>query len=226
MNRYTIVALMFLSALLSADKVWGIGWTDKWSVESESTQWSVKPLGGDTLEITSPMGLTLWYKRPFRGDATVEYDAAVMYEGFSGDRLSDMNLFWMASDPCAKTIWDRMGQRNGNFKKCSQLQLYYFGYGGNSNRTTRFRRYDGNPDPKLLKEYTDTAHLLLPNRWYHVEIESRGKYIRIYVNKELLVDFCDEHPLRRGWFGFRTTHSRTRIANFRYRLTSKTNISR
>ena len=83
-----------------------------------------------------------------------------MDEGNEGDRLSDMNVFWMASDPEAKDIWARADWRSGIFLRCYTLQMYYLGYGGNSNTTTRFRRYTGDGRgvdsadyrPAILKE--------------------------------------------------------------------------
>ena len=78
------------------------------------------------------------------GKVTIEYDACVVVEA-EGDRLSDLNCFWMASDPqYPDNIWKREKWRNGIFLNCYSLQLYYMGYGGNHNSTTRFRRYDGN----------------------------------------------------------------------------------
>ena len=51
------------------------------------------------------------------------------------------------------------------------------GYGGNHNSTTRFRQYfakaadtsDAIARP-VIKEYTDKAHLLIPNKWYDIKI--------------------------------------------------------
>ena len=180
-------------------------WQSKWCVESESPDYKVTQLGGDTLEILSPKGLTLWHRQKLKGDMTVEYDACVVDEGKPGDRLSDMNLFWMASDPKAKDIFQRMAQRNGVFANCSQLQLYYLGYGGNYNSTTRFRRYYGEPKPAIVKEYTDADHLLKPNHWYHLRVQSLKGLVNIYVDGKLIVSYRDANPLTSGWFGFRTT---------------------
>lgn len=193
-----------------------------WQVESESPDWSVT-FRGDTAEITAPKGLTLWRKEKMSGDVTVEYDACVVMER-PDDRLSDLNCFWMASDPGARDVFANAGKRKGEFVKCYGLRLYYLGYGGNHNTTTRFRRYDGDSRgitdaafrPKILKEYTDAAHLLEPNRWYHVKITRRGRQTEYFIDGERLVDFRDADPLTEGWFGFRTTLSRTRITNFRY----------
>ena len=158
------------------------------------------------------------------GRVTIEYDACVVVEK-EGDRLSDLNCFWMASDPtCPDNIWKREKWRNGIFLNCYSLQLYYMGYGGNYNSTTRFRRYDGNEagiaDPKIRpaiwKEYTDADHLLKANHWYHIKITNEDNRVSYYIDGERLVDFRDAEPLTEGWFGFRTTLSRTRITNFRY----------
>ena len=194
-----------------------------WRVESESADYKVT-LRGDTCELLSPKGLTLWRKQKIQQGTTIEYDACIVDEGQPGDRLSDLNAFWMASDPKAKDIWSRANWRSGIFTRCYTLQMYYLGYGGNYNSTTRFRRYNGDEAgvsdatkrPTILKEYTDKAHLLKPNHWYHIKIESTitGR-TRFYVNGERIVDYLDAEPLKEGWFGFRTTLSRARITNFK-----------
>lgn len=194
-----------------------------WKVESESPDYKVT-FRGDTAEILSPKGLTLWRKEKMSGTVTIEYDACVMDEGRPGDRLSDLNCFWMASDPQSPDIWKRAKWRSGIFNRCYSLQLYYLGYGGNHNSTTRFRRYDGNEAgvtsadarPAIWTEYKDEAHLLKPNKWYHIKITNEGNRVSYYINGERLVDFRDASPLVSGWFGFRTTLSRTRITNFSY----------
>lgn len=192
-----------------------------WTVESESKDYRVT-FRGDTCELSAPKGLTLWRKQVMTTDMVVEYDAQVVDEGQPGDRVSDLNAFWLASDPQHKDIWSRQEWRQGIFVRCYTLQMYYLGYGGNYNSTTRFRRYDGDERgvdsvayrPAILKEYTDGNHLLRANHWYHVKIESTGGRTRFYMDGQLLVDYLDPTPLRRGWFGFRTTLSRTRITNF------------
>ena len=194
-----------------------------WQVESESPEYKVS-FKGDTCEILSPKGLTLWRKEKIQQEMTVEYDACVADEGKTGDRLSDMNAFWLASDPHAKDIWTRAAWRSGIFTRCYTLQMYYLGYGGNYNSTTRFRRYNGDEAgvddatkrPAILKEYTDKDHLLKANHWYHVKIESTiTGHTRFYIDGECIVDYLDPQPLENGWFGFRTTLSRTRITNFK-----------
>ena len=193
-----------------------------WQVESESPDYRVT-FSGDTCEILSPKGLTLWRKEKMKAGMTVEYDACVVDEGREGDRLSDLNCFWLASDPNAKDLWARAAWRSGIFVRCYTLQMYYLGYGGNYNTTTRFRRYDGDEAgvedaarrPAILKEYTDKDHLLEANHWYHVKIESKLGHTRFLIDGECIVDYLDPQPLEEGWFGFRTTLSRTRLTNFK-----------
>ena len=198
-----------------------------WHVESESPDYKIS-FSGDTAEIFAPKGLTLWRNEKMSGNTTIEYDASICDTGMPGDRLSDLNCFWMASDPKAPTnIRKRESWRKGIFVNCYSLQLYYLGFGGNHNSTTRFRRYDGNEDgitneaarPKILKEYTDPAHLLEPNKWYHIKITNDNGRVQYFINGERLVDFLDPTPLTEGWFGFRTTAARARIANFSYTCT-------
>lgn len=210
-----VVALFaFFVSCPAVGKPVQLPWQKLWTVESESPHYSVTPLGGDTLEIRAPKGLTLWYNSRLRGDVTVEYDAQVVVAD-SADRLSDLNSFFMASDPTAKSVFVNMAQRGGVFARQTALQMYYLGYGGNYNTTTRFRRYTGAGRPPVITEYTDSAHLLQANHWYHVRMVKRAAVVRYYVDGECIVDYTDPSPLSGGWFGFRTTLSRTRVASFR-----------
>ena len=236
MNMRTIVAFLLVTACHTLQAQSGLDQRhfDKyWQVESESPQYQVS-FSGDTCEIVSPKGLTLWRRQKMKQGTTVEYDACVVDEGKPGDRLSDLNAFWLSSDPHAKDLWARARWRSGIFLRCYTLQMYYLGFGGNHNTTTRFRRYDGDEAgvddaarrPAILKEYTDAEHLLKANHWYHVKIESTttGR-TRFYMDGECIVDYLDPQPLKEGWFGFRTTLSRTRITNFQVRQTSACSLS-
>lgn len=177
----------------------------------------------DTLEIKTQGGFTLWRKEKMSGNIEISYSACVMDEGQGGDRLSDLNCFWMASDPLSpENIFERSQWRAGFFEKYYSLKMYYLGYGGNSNSTTRFRKYDGDwgafsqtkKRPAVITEYTDSAHLLKPNHWYKIRIVCHNNRIQYFMDNELLVDYQDEQPLRSGWFGFRTTKARVRITEF------------
>lgn len=192
-----------------------------WKIESEGK--CKVSFRGDTAEFVAPKGLSVWRKEKMKGRVVIEYDAQVVDEG-PEDRLSDLNCFWMASDPNASDIWKNLDKRGGKFVNSYTLRLYYLGYGGNHNTTTRFRRYSGdargveNPDfrPAIIKEYTDAENLLKPGKWYHIKITTDGLRTQYFIDGKRLVDFRDPDPLTEGWFAFRTTLSRTRFANFSY----------
>ena len=197
-----------------------------WTLEAESPKTSIT-WRGDTADIISPQGTTLWWKEKMKGNVVIEYDARVVVEDGQSEewnRLSDLNCFWMASDPKASDVFARMKQRGGKFVNTYNLQLYYLGFGGNYNKTTRFRRYTGDARavedatfrPAILKEYADTPHLLKPNHWYHIKLECRDGRVKYWIDGECLVNYCDPHPLTEGWFGFRTTLSHTQLCHFKY----------
>ena len=189
-----------------------------WVVESEDEGYVVEWKNDSLCRIVAPKGLTMWYKKKLDDGAVIEYDALV-----KGNRVSDLNCFWMATDPGAKdgSVFERMGERKGKFENCYSLKLYYVGYGGNYNTTTRFRRYDGDTNelnrPQVLKEYTDNANLLQRNHWYHVKISTCNGKVEYTIDGRKLVDWTDGNPLKSGWFGLRTTLSEVWMRNFKVR---------
>jgi len=197
--------------------------SQNWEIEAESS-YQFKHLKDDScLDITASKGLTLWYKFPFQGDICIKYEACVVSNGGTLDRVSDLNSFWMATDPSnPDSLFVGKNDRKGTFGRYYSLQLYYMGYGGNGNSTTRFRRYDGKYDefkkdgkrPEILVEYTDSAHLIRPNHWYSIEIRMKDGRVQYLQDGEVLVDYLDPNPLKRGWFAIRTTTNHMRVRNF------------
>lgn len=191
-----------------------------WIVESESPYHEIHL--GDTIDIKAPKGLTLWYTQKLKAPVTITYQACIVDEGKVGDRLSDLNCFWMATDPQASTIFDRMDWRQGNFLRSYSLKQYYLGFGGNSNTTTRFRLYDGNDNaeknaelrPAIIKEYTDQDHLLKANHWYTIRIVVKQDSTAIYFDGEKIADYQGKDALTSGWFGIRTTQAHLRFTSF------------
>lgn len=153
-------------------------------------------------------GATVWLDKPLAGDLVIRYTRRVVIAGGRNDRLSDFNHFWMARDPRNANLFTR----GGKFEDYDDLQLYYAGMGGNTNTTTRFRRY-GDGQRVLLAEHKDPAHLLEPNRDYQVEIAVYKGCTRMLVDGKPVFSFRDPQPLTRGYFGFRTTWSRQTIDN-------------
>lgn len=85
------------------------------------------------------------------------------------------------------------------------------GYGGNHNSTTRFRQYYGG-GPSLndsiarpvIKEYTDPAHLLFPNQWYHIQIRVQKGITTYRINGEELFRLSIKRQRRRRTFRIET----------------------
>jgi hypothetical protein len=169
------------------------------------------------LSIDVPAGCTLWFKPELSGAVAIEYEARMMHAGRSNDRVSDLNAFWMATD--ARSPGDFFAvKRSGKFSDYNQLRAYYVGQGGNSNTTTRFRRYIGDPTERpLLPEHDRKEPLLKPNVWVPIRLVAMGNRIRYYADGKLIFDYNDPVPYTRGRFGFRTTASHIQIRKFEIR---------
>lgn len=166
------------------------------------------------LVIDDTAGCTVWFREPLEAPVTIRYTAKVS----SANRVSDLNCFWMASDPARPDDLFGPGHgRTGKFATYDPLKTYYVGYGGNTNTTTRFRRYDGTGARPLLPEHDRTTpeFLLKPDHAYEITLvagaDGRMQFIR---DGEVVFDWTDPEPLRRGWFGFRTVWSRLEITDF------------
>ncbi|NII25283.1 hypothetical protein HB364_09335 [Pseudoflavitalea sp. X16] len=152
-------------------------------------------------------GVTTWLKKILSGNILIEYKRRVIAESGVNDRVSDLNQFWMATDPRNPHLFTR----NGVFEAYDSLQLYYVGMGGNTNSTTRFRKYHGNGQKPLLQEYLDKTHLLQPNKTYTVQTVVYNGATQFIVDGIPYFTWKDSSPLTSGYFGFRSTWSRQAI---------------
>jgi hypothetical protein len=156
-------------------------------------------------------GATVWLNKKLSGNLLIEYKRKVILDNGPNDRLSDLNQFWMATDPRNVNLFTRTGV----FAQYDSLLLYYVGFGGNTNSTTRFRKYNGKGDRVLLTDLTDKAHLLEPNREYSIKITVYNGLTKFFVDDMEYFSFLDKEPLHEGYFGFRTTKSRQEIDDLR-----------
>jgi len=192
---------------------------DNFTTSLDTTLWKVEMVPGENasvhvqngkLVIDSPGGVSVWFNKKLTGDLVIEYDWKVIVAGGKNDRLSDLNQFWMATDPKNENLFTR----NGKFEAYDSLSLYYVGMGGNTNSTTRFRKYHGNGSKPLLQEYTDEAYLLRANHTYHIKIVVNNGTTSFSVDGKQYFSYKDPQPLKEGFFGFRSTWSRHEIDNF------------
>ncbi len=153
-------------------------------------------------------GVTVWLNHLLEGNIAIEYERTVVVDTGVNDRLSDLNQFWMATDPSA----DNLFSRSGVFESYNPLSLYYVGMGGNTNTTTRFRKYEGDGTKPLLYEH---ARRLKANHTYFIRTEVVDGVTTFSVDGEVLFTHTDPNPLTKGYFGFRSTYSRQAIDNVR-----------
>lgn len=156
-------------------------------------------------------GATVWFAKKLSGNILIEYKRTVIMKEGRNDRLSDLNQFWMATDPANKQVFTRKGA----FSEYDSLLLYYVGMGGNTNTTTRFRKYTGSGERVLYGDSTGKASLLQPNKEYLITTVVYNGFTQFFVDGRRFFSFRDPQPLREGYFGFRTTQSRQEIRSFR-----------
>ncbi|MFZ6765766.1 DUF6250 domain-containing protein [Undibacterium sp. Di26W] len=183
----------------------------QWQVESADTLHSNISVANHQLLIDAAAGVTVWFKQKLSGDILVRYTRRVVMEQGRNDRLSDLNQFWMATDPRNPHIFTRKGV----FEQYDALRLYYVGIGGNTNTTTRFRKYQGNGERTLLAELNGSDALLQANRDYVIETAVYQGCTRLLVDGKVFFSYQDKDALRDGYFGFRTTQSRQQIRDFK-----------
>jgi hypothetical protein len=199
--------------LIFRDNFWGS--LDNWIVETPPSPHAKVSKQKGELVMDVNGGATVWLNKKLSGNILIEYKRRVVMQGGVNDRLSDLNQFWMASDPDKADLFTR----SGVFAEYDGLRMYYVGFGGNYNTTTRFRKYTGTGERVLLQEVTEPAFLLQANKEYRIRIVVYQGHTYFYVDGRQVFSFADPDPLREGYFGFRTTQSHHRIDDFRvYRL--------
>ena len=190
--------------------------SDRWVIEQQPG--GTVRIGGGVLEIEDVAGCTVWWRQRLTVPVVIRYEATVVSAGGPHDRVSDLNCFWMATDPRSPDDLFFPGHgRTGKFTDYDRLRTYYVGQGGNTNTTTRFRRYAGDGTKPLAPENDrrEKSVLLEGNRPYRIMVMALADgTVRYYRDDVLIFECKDPAPLRSGWFGFRTVDSHLRIRNF------------
>jgi len=192
-------------------------------------RWAVEQMPGGSVTvrdgamvIEDAAGCTVWFRERLVAPVEIAYEVTAVSAGGPHDRVSDVNCFWMANDPRppAGPPFAAGHARTGKFADYDSLLTYYVGYGGNTNTTTRFRRYDGTVARPLLPEHDlhDKKFLLEANRTYRIRLVARDGVAEFWRDGEKLFSFRDPAPLVGGWFAFRTVSSHLVIRHFRVAL--------
>ncbi|WP_414712550.1 DUF6250 domain-containing protein [Sphingobium sp.] len=187
-------------------------------------QWRIEAAGdarvttkGGVLGIDTPKGLTLWFLPELTGPVAIDYEVRAVSAGGPHDEVSDVNAFWMATDPAATDGSVLAKRRSGVFEDYDLLRTYYVGIGGNRNTTTRMRRYIGKAGERpLLPEHDrpGQADMLEPNRWFRLRLIADGQRVAVERDGATLFSMDDSAPYRQGHFGVRTTQSHIQLRNF------------
>lgn len=186
-----------------------------WVVETPDSPHSNVETKNGKLIVDVDDGATVWYNNKLSGNILIEYNRKVIMNDGHNDRLSDLNQFWMANDPRNENLFTR----RGIFSEYDSLRLYYAGIGGNSNTTTRFRKYQGDGERTLLFDLQDENHLLQPNKTYLIQLIVYNGTTKVFVDGEQYFSFIDDEPLSEGYFGFRTVKSHQEMDDFKvYKL--------
>ncbi len=171
-------------------------WTQKgiWEVTERWTcgpQWSF--FGGIQGGIVHPVNPTLWSKRAFDGDITVEIYAATPMDPARGERSpADINL----------TIC-------GNGTDLSSG--YSFIFAGASQTFNRLYRGDEIVAQQPFVRVMSNTH----QGWFYIRVEKSGGQLRFFANDKLLLEYRDPQPLRGGRVAFWSYDSGISLARVR-----------
>lgn len=187
-----------------------------WVIESEpGSRVSVR---NGVMDIDSPAGISVWLRHRIEGPVEISFDAIAIAAGGPNDHVSDLNVFWMATNIDGTAPYTR--PRGGRFAAYNDLLTYYVGLGGNRNTTSRFRRYIGDVELRpLLPEHdlSSADALLVPNRKQTITLIADRNTIEYKRDGRVLFRLNDESPYTSGWFALRTTQSHLRIEELRIR---------
>lgn len=208
MRRRMAIPVMMLALTAAAPRPQPLA---DWRIEAESPDARVSARDG-VIDIDTPKGLTLWWRRPIAAPVTIRFEAMAVAAGGVNDAVSDLNAFWMASDADGGSVLAH--PRSGAFAAYDDLRTYYVGIGGNRNTTTRFRRYIGQPGNRPLLPEHDLgapAEMLRPNVWTRISLIADGRTVAVERDGRRVFTLSDPQPYARGHWGLRTTWSHLRI---------------
>lgn len=189
-----------------------------WILETEEPIKLQNILKDGFMELNVLKGITVWNTQKLTGNIMIEFEATVVGKDGPHDRVSDLNCFWMATDPGKpEDFFVRSNWRQGIFWHYYTLNLYYVGLGGHNNTKTRLRKYHGSADPRpeVIKEYTDPGNLIEANKKCKIKIICFNGLVQYFYNGQKLFELQEEKPYTEGYFGFRTVNNHMIIHDFK-----------
>jgi hypothetical protein len=202
-----------LGALLHSD-AFNSG-LNQWHIEAKQPG-KITAVNG-VLDIDVPAGATLWFTPELGSPVAIVFEATAVSAGGPNDRVSDLNVFWMARNRDGATpVYAH--HRSGEFSEYNDLRTYYVGLGGNANTTTRFRRYIGDPEMRPLLPEHDLSSpdaLLKPNEKQTIMLVANSRRIEYWRDGRRLLAYDDHQPYEHGWFALRTVQSHLHIERLR-----------
>ncbi|MEA5427789.1 DUF6250 domain-containing protein [Arcicella lustrica] len=183
----------------------------KWVSEIEPLPNSKVYTIDNKLVLDTKGGVSVWFNQKLKGNYMITFKRKFILNGGVNDRLSDLNVFWLAEDPKNTNLFTRTGK----FEDYDNIKMYYVGMGGNTNTTTRFRKYEGTGERKLLAEKNEAQYLLKPNHEYQIKIIVKDNMTSFWADDEKLFEAKDEHFPTQSYFGFRSTFSHQEISDFK-----------
>ena len=108
-----------------------------WITEFEEPATSSIQIVDSKMDVITSIGATMWFNQKLSGNVMITFKVRIIDAGGKYDRVSDMNAFWMATDPANENIF----LRDGEFNSYNNMKLYYAGVGGHYNKFTRFRKW-------------------------------------------------------------------------------------
>jgi hypothetical protein len=155
----------------------------RWRLEAQDPRSLVTAEAG-VLDVQAPAGLSLWWRAPLQGDVALGFSAtplpAPASAGPLAGRVSDLNMFWHASEADGQPP----RPRDGAFASYDSLRAFYVGFGANGNTTTRLRRYDGTGLRTLLDGWADGAEASPADRQGPMQAHTRlqvGEAVQVWL---------------------------------------------
>ena len=143
------------------------------------------------------VGCTVWFKKKLKTRTAITYEVVCPAPASESRDLapSDLNQFWMATDPAdaGRGLFDAE-RYDGGFGSYDKMHGYYASTGGGRNTTTRFRRYprqvDGKPADHLALTGRDGQEefMIAPDKVMKVQLVAYDDVIQYIVDGKLIYE--------------------------------------